>query len=525
MTWAASWAPSFEHRSEVDLPEGWAYAPLGKLGSWGTGNTPSKANQAFWTGGMVPWVSPKDMKVAYLDDAIDHVTERAVGEGGAAVVPPGTVFFVVRGMILAHTFPVAMVTKRAAFNQDMRSLIPHEGIHGPYLLRVLQREGPAILGVVREATHGTLRLESDVLQSWPIPTPPLAEQRRIVAKVEALLEQVSRAKERLDRLPVILKRFRQAVLAAACSGELTGEWREGHPHVEPAGDLLQSIAARRRALGLHTATKVIDDEGIEMPDTELPGSWAWCRVGQVADVRLGGTPSRKVPNYWNGQVPWVSSGEVANCRIRDTAEKITRNGLENSNAKLYPSGTVLIAMIGEGKTRGQAALLEIEACTNQNAAGLVFDVGMMNPEYVWYWALGEYERNRDSGRGGNQPALNGGKVRALALALPPVEEQAEVVRVVKRMDALVSTIERRALAAAARVNRLPQAILAKAFSGELVPTDAELARAEGRTCESAEALLARMGRENENSAESSGVRQAFRDAERKLASKSSRRAG
>lgn len=152
--------PSFEHRAEKELPEGWAYAPLGILGRWGTGNTPSKANERFWINGQIPWVSPKDMKVAYLSDAIDHVTDAAVASGGAAIVPPGTIFFVVRGMILAHTFPVAIVTKSAAFNQDMRSLQPVEGISGPYLLRALQQEAPYILGVVREATHGTLRLES-----------------------------------------------------------------------------------------------------------------------------------------------------------------------------------------------------------------------------------------------------------------------------------------------------------------------------------------------------------------------------
>src|SRR5439155_20424587 len=106
---------------------------------------------------------------------------------------------------------------------------------------------------------------------------------------------------------------------------------------------------------LPSARQVTTDEGIDLPDVELPETWAWCRVGDVADVRLGGTPSRKEPSYWGGSIPWVSSGEVANCRIARTAEHITGAGLENSNAKVYPRGTVLIAKIGEGKTPGQAA--------------------------------------------------------------------------------------------------------------------------------------------------------------------------
>jgi len=344
------------------------------------------------------------------------------------------------------------------------------------------------------------------LGEMPLPLAPAPEQRRIVEAVEALLEQVNRGRERLDRVPLILKRFRQAVLAAACAGRLTEEWRDKNPAVADAGVLLSQIASLRREAGLPTATRPIPDEGIEIPDAELPASWAWCRVGQIADVRLGGTPSRKEPTYWNGTVPWVSSGEVANCRIGRTAELITRKGLENSNAKLYPAGSVLIAMIGEGKTRGQSAILEMEASTNQNAAGLIFDVGLINSKYIWYWALGEYTKNRDEGRGGNQPALNGAKVRALPVPLPPIDEQTEIVRQVERLFALADTIERRVQDAATCADRLPQAILSKAFSGELVPTEADLARAAGRTYETAAELLARIARERENDVETNGVR-------------------
>jgi type I restriction enzyme S subunit len=167
----------------------------------------------------------------------------------------------------------------------------------------------------------------------------------------------------------------------------------------------------------------------------------------------------------------VSSGEVSNCRIRDTAEKITRVGLDNSNAKIYPKGTVLIAMIGEGKTRGQSAILGVEASTNQNSAALVFDVPLVEPEYVWFWALGEYEKNRNVGRGGNQPALNGAKVRALPLPLAPREEQLEIVRRVKLLFAYADRLEARYATARRQVENLTPALLAKAFRGELVPQD------------------------------------------------------
>jgi len=206
---------------------------------------------------------------------------------------------------------------------------------------------------------------------------------------------------------------------------------------------------------------------------------------------LGGTPSRKEPRYWNGHIRWVSSGEVANCRIGATRECITKEGLANSNAKVYPAGTVLVAMIGEGKTRGQSAILDVEAATNQNAAGIVVNADLLNPEYVWRWARSEYESTRAIGRGGNQPALSGQKVRGLVVPVPPLTEQAEIVR---RVDAVMAAIDR----LTGVVNRVRTQLRATsdaasciAFRGELVPTEASLAEAEGRPYESAADVLAR----------------------------------
>jgi type I restriction enzyme S subunit len=126
--------------------------------------------------------------------------------------------------------------------------------------------------------------------------------------------------------------------------------------------------------------------------------------------------------------------------------------IENSSTKIYPPGTVLIAIIGQGKTRGQSAILDIEACTNQNVAGLVFDAGNIFPEYVWKWALSEYEKTRSGGRGGAQPALNGQKVKNLLIPLPPLAEQKRIVSKVDELMKLCDQLEeslRRAEALAA----------------------------------------------------------------------------
>jgi type I restriction enzyme, S subunit len=326
---------------------------------------------------------------------------------------------------------------------------------------------------VMSGAVGQQRVPKHYVLNCELPLPPFNEQRRIVRKVESIFARLDRCRELLDDVAGIADAVRRAMLEAAIAGSLTEDWRSTRrdDDVVSGSQLLSQIAATRAREGLASARRSSGDEGIPMPDRPLPLTWAWCRVGDIADVRLGGTPARSNPIYWHGSIPWVSSGEVANCRIRHTAEKITASGVENSNAKVYPIGTVLIAMIGEGKTRGQSALLEIEAATNQNVAGLVFDVPLVDPLYVWTWALQQYEITRAVGRGGAQPALNGAKVRALPLPLPPLDEQREIAQRVEALLQYLDQMEHLCATSRRRTDDLEQTVLNKALSGGLVPQD------------------------------------------------------
>lgn len=205
----------FKQTEIGEVPEEWAVTPLGATGEWLSGGTPSKQDASLWIG-PVPWVSPKDMKRPRICDAIDHVSRDAL-ERGTQLAPVGSVLMVVRGMILAHTFPVAVTTGPVAFNQDIKALVPNQDFESEFLLFWLQHRGTNILDLTDVSNHGTKRLPSERLFESGVPRPPVAEQR-------ALIELLAGWDARIDSETACLGQLHE-VKAALMSVLLTGEVR------------------------------------------------------------------------------------------------------------------------------------------------------------------------------------------------------------------------------------------------------------------------------------------------------------
>jgi type I restriction enzyme S subunit len=174
----------FQQTEIGEVPADWSLVDLGDTGEWLSGGTPSKQEAGLWEG-PIPWVSPKDMKRPRIDDAIDHVSEAAL-QRGTQLAPIGSILMVVRGMILAHTFPVAVTTGPVAFNQDIKALVPRHDFDSEFLLYWLQQRGQNILTLTDVSNHGTKRLPSELLFASKVPKAPLPEQRSIVEVFRSL---------------------------------------------------------------------------------------------------------------------------------------------------------------------------------------------------------------------------------------------------------------------------------------------------------------------------------------------------
>ncbi|WP_295095494.1 restriction endonuclease subunit S, partial [Ruminococcus sp.] len=204
-------------------------------------------------------------------------------------------------------------------------------------------------------------------------------------------------------------------------------------------------------------------------DVILEDGTVWYKtvIGAVGVVTNGSTPSRKCGSYWEGSIPWVSSGEVRNNIIYQTNECITEEGYQNSSGKMLPKGTVLIAMIGEGKTRGQSAILDIEATTNQNIAAIIIEHGLINPKFMWYWLQKQYRYNREKGAGSGPQALNCQRVRELEFIVPSIEEQNKIVEIIDIMMEKETQVSSEIEGTIDNILSIKKSILEKAFRGEL----------------------------------------------------------
>ena len=199
--------PEFQNAGE------WGEKELVQLVDIQSGGTPSKANPAFWSG-SIPWVSAKDMKRFFLEDAEDHISMAAVHDG-ARLVPSGTLLLLTRGMTLLKDIPICILRCEMAFNQDVKALRPNDGVIGLFLALLLTGNKQRLLAMVDIAGHGTGKLNTDELKSFKLMLPQPAEQQRIADCLTSLDDIITATTQELDTLKTHKKGLMQQLVPSA----------------------------------------------------------------------------------------------------------------------------------------------------------------------------------------------------------------------------------------------------------------------------------------------------------------------
>lgn len=346
----------------------------------------------------------------------------------------------------------------------------------------------------RAKGSGTPHVDPDLLWNYAFPIPPTQKQQQaIVDKIESLFAEIDAGIACLKTAGQQLKQYRQALLKNAFNGELTKQWRLEHADSLPSEkELLAQIQTARQQhhdrqlADWQTTVKQWEQTGkqgkkpskpkaptqavkFEEGFADLPSGWGVIKINQVADIFTGATPLKSNPDYYNnGSIPWITSGSLNNEFVSTPDNFVTDLALKETNLKLLPKHTLLVAMYGEGKTRGKCSELLIEATTNQAIAGIVINEKLpINRNFLKFYMFKNYADIRRQSSGGVQPNLNLSLIGNIIFPFPCLAEQTQIVAVLESKltacDQLAAELDKQLKQA----ELLKQAVLKAAFSGRL----------------------------------------------------------
>lgn len=418
-----------EENSPYEVPENWVWTTLDKVAEYKKGPFGSAITKAMF----VP-KGPNTYKVYEQGNAIRkdtsygsyYISEEKYQELKGFTVASKDLIVSCAGTV-GEIYQLPEGIEKGIINQALMRIKVNEKLNLKFYLWYFDESLKSDITGKSKGTAIKNIPPFAVLKAMPFPLPPLPEQQRILDIIESLFEKLDSAKELVQNALDSFENRKAAILHKAFTGELTAKWRE--------------------------------EKGVSLD------SWEEKTLKSLCKISSGGTPSRSNPEYYTGEIPWIKTGEIDWNYINNSEEKITESAIKNSSAKLFPKGTVLVAMYGQGLTRGRAAILEIEAATNQAVCALIPNSELLN-QYLYYYFMCNYWTLREKAVGGNQPNFSGTMIGGFIINLPSFDEQYEIIRILDNLleneqqaKELTDVIE--------KIDLMKKAILARAFRGEL----------------------------------------------------------
>ncbi|NIE79652.1 restriction endonuclease subunit S [Asaia sp. As-1742] len=454
-----------------DLPEGWTSTTLAEVGRWGSGGTP-KASEPSYYGGSIPWIRSGDLQDGPIVKHIMTITNHGLENSPAKWVSNGVILIAMYGATIGK---LGITTYPVTTNQAVAFIKPHASIGVEYLFHNLRARKAEFVALGQGGAQPNISQE--ILKSQIFTLPPLPEQRRIVAKIDSLTGKSRRARDHLDHIPRLVEKYKQAILAAAFRGDLTREWRQNNGQIAPS--LHQYVAVDKCRINIRKARQ--RKSAAITPSQALPSKWCWLSTDQIADDSL----------YSIGIGPFGSN--LVRSDYRETGIRlvfvrdIRRQNFESSNAhhvtlekaeSLAPHsvlpGDVLITKMGDPP--GDTALYPQDASPaiiTSDCIKIRPHAKLSIPAYIMYCIRADLVKSQlhEITKGVAQQKVNLDGFRQIALPIPPLEEQEEIVRRVETAFAWIDRLAAEATSARKLIDHLDQAVLAKAFRGELVPQD------------------------------------------------------
>ena len=463
-------------RGMSELPEGWARTNLADIGRWSSGGTPSRSGADYFGQG-IPWVKSGDLTDGLITRTEEQITVLGLKNSSAKLMPRGTISIALYGATIGK---LGLLGFPAATNQACANVVPNKELIKPqYLFFYLMSERKTLIDKGQGGAQPNISQE--IVKAHPIVLPPLNEQRRIVTKLEKLLSRVDAAQARLATIPRTLKRFRQSVLAAACSGRLTASWRRTHSNNEPAPARLAKIKQARLALVRSDvqAAKISKtfSEIESQADVVAPRGWLILRAESICDfITKGTTPNTKEITS-NGEVPFLKVQHIIDNKLEFwSLPCFVPNEIHNGvlkRSKVFPRD-VLMNIVGPPLNKVAIVPNDFPEWNINQALAIFRPVEGVEPEYLQLILSHEetLEHVLQETRGiVGQSNISLEQCRDLLILLPTQAEQQEIIRRVKALFKTADALEARYRKAKTHVDRLTQSILAKAFRGDLVPQD------------------------------------------------------
>ena len=420
-----------------DVPENWKWVTLGSILNKltdGTHKTPK------YTTDGIKFVSVKDMSNGVLSlENTKFISEEEHQELYARCNPE-------KGDILLSkvgtTGVPAIVNTTEQFSLFVSVALlkfDRECIDLKFLYYMLM--SPLVQTQATENTRGVGNKNwvLDAIANTMVVLPPLAEQKRIVIKVEELLPYVDRYAAAYEKLEQFNAKFPEDMKKSILQYAIQGKLVEQRPEEGTGADLYKQMQAEKQRLIKEMKIKkekplaeITDDE---IP-FDIPETWIWIRVGDVGSWGSGATPPRTNPAYYGGSIPWLKTGDLNDGFIKEVPEFITELALEKTSVRLNPVGSVLMAMYGA--TIGKLGILEIPVTTNQACCACIPYEGMYN-KYLFYYLMSMRQTYIGMAEGGAQPNISKEKIVNSILPLPPLEEQH---RIVAKLEEILPLCER-----------------------------------------------------------------------------------